>query len=78
MQEVERMGRMKAERWSRKLHQDEKWQALTNHCSDDCPGSDGSEIIEIWLNLTKYKLACKSVLNAATCCNGFEHTEIKT
>lgn len=52
MQALERMGRMKADgRWSRKLHRDEKWQALTNRCSDDRRGSDGSEIIKIWLNL---------------------------
>ena len=54
-QEVERAGWMKAERrWSRKLHRDGKWQALTNHCSADCRGSDGTEIIKIWLNLAKY------------------------
>ena len=79
MQEVERVGWMKADRrWSRKLHQDEKWQALTNHCSDDCCGSDGSEIIKIWLNLVKYKVACESIPNAATRCNRFEHTVIRT
>lgn len=67
---------MKAKRrWRRKLHQDEKWQALTNHCSDDCSGSDRSKI---WLHFVKYKLACKRALNAATCCNRFEHTEIIT
>ena len=25
----------------------------TNHCSDDYCGSDGSEILKIWLNLVK-------------------------
>lgn len=67
MQEVEKMGWIKAERrWNSKLYHDKKWQALMNHCSHN-----GCEMFKIWLNRLKYK----SPLKAAACCNRFEQPE---
>lgn len=64
-----------------KLHPDEKCQALTNHCSVDCQWLrwewNYKKKKKIWLNLVEYKVVCKSLLNAATCCNRLKHTEIK-
>lgn len=75
MQEVEKIGWIKAERrWNSKLYHDKKWQALMNHCSHNCLGSNGCEMFKIWLNRLKYK----SPLKAAACCNRFEHARIGT
>lgn len=61
MQEVEKMGWIKAERrWNSKLYHDKKWQALMNHCSHNCLGSDGCEMFKIWLNRLKYKSPLKA------------------